>query len=72
MRYGYEVQQDGTKTVHVFTDEAIRAQWIAASPSARGFLSGNSREVKSSLYRGAVVCASSRERGAKDNGKRTL
>jgi hypothetical protein len=64
MRYGYEVQQDGTKTVHVFPDEANRAPWIAACPSARGFLSGNSKEVKAALYRGTVVCASSRERGA--------
>jgi hypothetical protein len=64
MRYGYEVQPDGTKTVHIFPDKATRAQWIAASPSARGLLSGNSKEVKAALYGGTVVCASSRERGA--------
>jgi hypothetical protein len=57
MRYGAEVQQDGTKTVHVFPDEATRAQWIAACPSARGLLSGNSREVKAALYRGTVIFA---------------
>jgi len=61
MKYGFEVQQDGTKTVHVFPDEASRAQWIATSPSARGVLSGNSREVKTALYRGTVVCASLNE-----------
>lgn len=58
MRYAYETQQDGTKTVHVFPDEATRALWIAACPSARGPLSGNSKEVKAALYRGAVICAS--------------
>ena len=55
MRYGYEVQQDETKTIHVFPDEATRAQWIAACPSARGALSGNSKEVKGALYRGAAI-----------------
>jgi hypothetical protein len=72
MRYGYEVQQDGTKTVHVFADEVTRAQWIAASGSARGFLSGNSKEVKAALYRGTVICASLREQEAKDNGTKAL
>jgi hypothetical protein len=62
MRYGYEVQQDGTKTIHVFPDEATRARWIATSPSARGFLSGNSREVKAALYRDAVVLENLREK----------
>jgi hypothetical protein len=57
MKYGYEVQPDGTKTVHVFADESSRVQWIAACPAARGFLSGNSREVKAALYRGAVIFA---------------
>ena len=57
MRYGYEVQRDGTKTIHVFTDETTRTQWIAASPCARGFLSGNSKEVKAALYRGTVIFA---------------
>ena len=55
MRYGYEVQSDGTKAVHVFADESSRVQWIAACPSARGFLSGNSRAVKAALYRGAAI-----------------
>ena len=63
MRYGLEVQQDGTKTVHVFTDEATRGQWIAASPSARGVLSGNSREVKAALYAGTAIFESLREQG---------
>ena len=57
MRYGYEIQADGTKAVHVFPDESSRTQWIAACPVARGALSGNSREVKAALYRGAVVAA---------------
>ena len=57
MKYAYEVQSDGTKTVHAFSDEVSRAQWIAASPSARGVLSGNSKEVKSGLYRGAIISA---------------
>jgi hypothetical protein len=60
MRYGFEVKQDGTKTVHVFTDEASRGQWIAACPSARGALSGNSREVKGALYAGTVIFESLR------------
>jgi hypothetical protein len=64
MRYAYEIQPDGTKTVHVFTDEATRAQWIAASPSTRGLLSGNSREVKAALYRDTVIFEVLRERGA--------
>lgn len=55
MRYAYEIQQDGTKTVHVFTDEANRGRWIAACPSTRGVLSGNSKLVKQALYRGAVI-----------------
>jgi hypothetical protein len=58
MKYGYEVQSDGTKTVHVFADEATRAQWIDGNPSARGLLSGNSREVKAALYRDTVISAS--------------
>ena len=57
MKYGYEVQSDGTKTVHVFADESSRVQWVVACPSARGVLSGNSREVKAALYRGTVVFA---------------
>jgi hypothetical protein len=63
MRYGFEVQQDGTKTVHVFADEASRGQWIAASLSARGFLSGNSKEVKAALYRDTVIFENLREQG---------
>jgi hypothetical protein len=63
MRYGYEVQSDGTKTVHVFADEASRVQWIGACPSTRGFLSGNSKEVKAALYRGAVIFESLRVQG---------
>lgn len=63
MKYAYEVQADGTKTVYVFADEAIRGQWIAASPSARGVLSGNSREVKAALYRDTVISADLREHG---------
>jgi len=59
VKYGYQIQPNGTKAVHVFTDEASRAQWIAVCPSARGVLSGNSREVKAALYRDTVVCASS-------------
>lgn len=55
MRYGYEVQPDGTKAVHVFTEEVSRVQWIAACPAARGLLSGNSREVKAALYRDTVI-----------------
>jgi hypothetical protein len=55
MKYAYEVHADGTKTVHAFPDESGRLQWIAASPSARGVLSGNSREVKTALYRGDVA-----------------
>jgi len=55
MRYAYEVQADGTKTVHAFPDESGRLQWIVACPSARGVLSGNSREVKTALHRGDVV-----------------
>jgi hypothetical protein len=55
MRYAYEVQSDGTKTVHAFPDESIRVRWIVACPSTRGVLSGNSREVKTALYRDTVV-----------------
>jgi len=55
MRYGYEVQSAGTKTVHAFADECSRVQWIAAGASTRGILSGNSREVKAALYRDTVV-----------------
>jgi hypothetical protein len=62
MRYAYEIQPDGTKTVHVFTDEAMRAQWIATCPSTRGFLSGNSREVKAALYRDMVIFETLREK----------
>jgi len=57
MKYAYEVQSDGTKTVHAFADEASRAQWIAASGSTRGVLSGNSREVKAALYRGLIFAS---------------
>ena len=57
MRYGFEAKSDGTKTVYVFADEFNRMHWIAASPSARGVLSGNSREVKSALYRGVGILA---------------
>jgi hypothetical protein len=60
MRYGYEAEQEGTKTVHAFTDEVTRAQWIATYPSVRGVLSGNSREVKAALYRGTVIFESMR------------
>jgi hypothetical protein len=62
MRYAYEVQPDGTKTVHAFPDESSRVQWIVASPSARGVLSGNSREVKTAIYRDSVIFASLREK----------
>ncbi len=55
MKYAYEVQSDGTKTVQAFTDEASRVRWIATCPSARGVLSGNSREVKTARYRGDVA-----------------
>ncbi len=55
MRYAYEIQPDGSKTVFVHPDEFSRAQWIAAGPSARGALSGNSREVKAALYRGTAI-----------------
>jgi DNA modification methylase len=55
MRYAYEVQPDGSKTVHAFPDESSRLQWIVTCPSVRGVLSGNSREVKTALYRGDVV-----------------
>ena len=64
MRYAYEIRPDGAKTVHVFTDEATRALWIAASPSGRGFLSGNSKEVKGALYRDTVIVGSLSERKA--------
>lgn len=57
MRYGYEIQQDGTKTIHVFPDEATRARWMGGSPPTRGFLSGNSREVKGALYRDTIIAA---------------
>ncbi len=62
MKYAYEVQPDGTKTVHVFPHEATREQWIAASAPTRGILSGNSREVKAALYRDTVVLESLREK----------
>jgi hypothetical protein len=55
MKYAIEVQSDGTKAVYAFADEANRAQWIAACPSTRGLLSGNSKEVKAALYRGNVI-----------------
>jgi len=55
MKYAYEVQSDGTKTVYVFADEASRVEWLTASPSARGVLSGNSKEVKCALYRGVAI-----------------
>jgi hypothetical protein len=55
MRYAYEIQSDGTKTVHAFPDESSRVRWIAACPSSRGALSANSREVKTALYRGKVT-----------------
>jgi hypothetical protein len=55
MKYAYEVHADGTKTVHAFADESGRLQWIAATGSTRGVLSGNSREVKTALYRGEVT-----------------
>jgi hypothetical protein len=55
MEYAFDIQPDGTKTVHAFADEASRVRWIVASPSARGVLSGNSREVKMALYRGKVT-----------------
>jgi hypothetical protein len=62
MKYAYEVQSDATKTVHAFSDEASRVQWIAASPSARCVLSGNSKEVKGALYRETVISTCSREK----------
>jgi hypothetical protein len=66
MKYAYEIQPDGIKTVHAFANEASRVQWIAASLSARGALSGNSRDVKAALYRDAVIFASL---GEKPNDK---
>jgi hypothetical protein len=62
MRYAYEVQQDGTKTVHAFTDESSRVEWIAANISCRAVLSGNSKLVKAALYRGTVVFVCLREK----------
>ncbi len=44
MKYGYEVQSDGTKAVCGFADEASRVRWISACPSARGVLSGTPAE----------------------------
>lgn len=61
MKYASESQPDGTKAVYAFADEFSRAQWIAARLSARGVLSGNSREVKAALYREVVIFACSRE-----------
>ena len=58
MKYGYEVQSNGTKTVHAFANESSRVQWIVSSGSARGVLSGNSREVKAALYRDTVIFTS--------------
>jgi hypothetical protein len=55
MRYAYEIQSNGTRAVHAFADEASRVEWIAACPAARGVLSGNSRAVKTSLYRDTVI-----------------
>ncbi len=55
MRYAFEIQPDGTKTVQAFSDEASRLRWIVACPSSRGALSGNSRDVKTALYRGKVT-----------------
>jgi len=63
MRYAYEIQPDGTKTVHVFADEGARAQWVAACGSARGLLSGNSKEVKGAHYAGTAIVESLREQG---------
>lgn len=57
MRYAYEIQPDGSKTVFAFPDEFSRAQWIGGNPSTRRVLSGNSREVKSARYRGVVYGA---------------
>jgi len=62
MRYAYEVQGDGTKTVHAFADESSRVEWITACPSARGVLSGNCKDVKTALYRDTVILASLREK----------
>jgi hypothetical protein len=62
MKYGFEIQSDGTKAVFVFNYETTRAEWIAASASTRGILSGNSREVKAALYRDTVVFESLREK----------
>jgi hypothetical protein len=62
MKYAYEVQSDGTKTVHVFADDSSRVRWIAASSSIRGVLSGNSREVKTALYRDTVIFTDLREK----------
>jgi len=62
MRYAFEIQPDSSKTVHAFADESSRVQWITTCPSARGVLSGNSREVKAALYRDTVISASLREK----------
>jgi hypothetical protein len=64
MRYAYQVQQDGPKTVHVFADESSRLKWIVACPAVRGFLSGNSREVKAALYRGGVIFQPCKDKNA--------
>lgn len=63
MRYAFQLEADGARNVYVFGDEAKRIKWIAASPDRRGILSGNSREVKSALYRGTVILVSSRAEG---------
>jgi hypothetical protein len=55
MRYAYEVQPDGDKTVHAFANEASRVEWIAPNFVTRGVLSGNSSVVKGALYRGTVT-----------------
>jgi hypothetical protein len=62
MKYAYEVQPDGTKAVHVFADESSRVEWVAASGSKRGILSGNSKAVKSALYRQTLILTSLREK----------
>jgi hypothetical protein len=61
MKYAYDIQSDGSKTVYIFADESSRGQWIAAFPSTREPLSGNSREVKSALYSGVAITLSDRQ-----------
>jgi len=64
MKYAYQIQSDGSKAVFAFPTELNRVRWIAAHPIDRGVLSGNSKEVKTALYRDSVILALSQERSA--------